>query len=77
MERLDVAIIGGGMAGGMLARQLLRAAPGLRLALFDKSGETDWRVGESTVEIASNYMIRRLGLSRYLYEEQLPKNGLR
>jgi flavin-dependent dehydrogenase len=77
LERLDVAIIGGGMAGGMLARQLLRAVPGLRVALFDKTGETDWRVGESTVEIASNYMIRRLGLSRYLYEEQLPKNGLR
>jgi flavin-dependent dehydrogenase len=77
MERLDVAIVGGGMAGGLLARQLLRAVPGLRLALFDKSGETDWRVGESTVELASNYLVRRLGLSRYLYEEQLPKNGLR
>ena len=51
--------------------------PGIRLALFEKSGETDWRVGESTVELASNYLIRRLGLSRYLYEEQLPKNGLR
>jgi flavin-dependent dehydrogenase len=74
---LDVAIVGGGMAGGLLARQLLRALPGLRLALFEKSGERDYRVGESTVELASNYLVRRLGLSRYLYEEQLPKNGLR
>lgn len=65
------------MAGGMLARQLLRRLPGIRLAVFEKSGEPDWRVGESTVELASQYMIRRLGLSRYLYEEQLPKNGLR
>ena len=73
----DVAIVGGGMAGGLLARQLLRALPGIRLALFEKNGEHDWRVGESTVELASNYLIRRLGLSRYLYEEQLPKNGLR
>lgn len=74
---LDVAIVGGGMAGGLLARQLLRALPGLRLALFEKSGERDYRVGESTVELASNYLVRRLGLSRYMYEEQLPKNGLR
>lgn len=77
VQRLDVAIVGGGMAGGLLARQLTRALPGVRLALFEKAGEHDWRVGESTVELASNYMIRRLGLSRYLYEEQLPKNGLR
>jgi flavin-dependent dehydrogenase len=77
VDRLDVAILGGGMAGGLLARQLLRAVPGIKLALFEKSGERDWRVGESTVELASNYLVRRLALSRYLYEEQLPKNGLR
>jgi flavin-dependent dehydrogenase len=76
-ERLDVAILGGGMAGALLARQLLRALPGVRLALFERSGEPDYRVGESTVELASNYLIRRLGLSRYMYEHQLPKNGLR
>lgn len=74
---LDVAIVGGGMAGGLLARQLLRRLPGLRLALFERSGARDYRVGESTVELASNYLVRRLALSRYLYEEQLPKNGLR
>jgi flavin-dependent dehydrogenase len=34
-------------------------------------------VGESTVEIASHYLIRRQGLSRYLYEQHLPKNGIR
>ena len=74
---LDVAIVGGGMAGGLLAHQLLRVLPGLRLALFEKTGEHDYRVGESTVELASNYLVRRVALSRYLYEEQLPKNGLR
>ncbi len=77
VQRLDVAILGSGMAGSLLARQLLRALPGLRLAVFDKTGEHDYRVGESTVELASNYLVRRLALSRYLYEEQLPKNGLR
>ncbi|MDH3687278.1 MAG: NAD(P)/FAD-dependent oxidoreductase [Myxococcales bacterium] len=77
MERLDVAILGGGMAGSLLARQLLRSAPELRVGLFERTHERGHRVGESTVEIGSNYLVRRLGLSRYLYEHHLPKNGLR
>src|SRR5690606_30686950 len=43
----------------------------------EKATTTSFKVGESTVELASNYLVRRLGLSRYLYEHQLPKNGLR
>ena len=77
MERLDVAILGGGMAGSLLARQLQRSAPELRVGLFERTRERHYRVGESTVEIGSNYLVRRLGLSRYLYEHHLPKNGLR
>lgn len=76
-QELDVAVLGGGMAGGLLARQLRRALPALRIALFERSTECGYKVGESTVEIASNYLIRRAGLSRYLYEHHLPKNGLR
>lgn len=76
-RKLDVAVFGGGLAGNTLVRQLLRSAPGIRMAQFEKTGEQDYRVGESTVELASNYLLRRLGLSRYMYEEQLPKNGLR
>src|SRR5262245_32510892 len=37
----------------------------------------DYKVGESTVEVAANYMVRRLNLGTYLYSHQLPKNGLR
>jgi len=77
VERLDVAILGGGMAGSLLARQLLRSAPELRVGLFERTHERGHRLGESTVEIGSNYLVRRLGLSRYLYEHHLPKNGLR
>src|SRR6478735_5673067 len=29
------------------------------------------------VEIASNFFVRKLGLSTYMVDEQLPKNGLR
>jgi flavin-dependent dehydrogenase len=74
---LDVAVLGGGMAGGLLARQLRRQLPGVQVALFERSTERSFKVGESTVEIGSHYLNRRLGLSRYLYEHHLPKNGLR
>jgi flavin-dependent dehydrogenase len=74
---LDVAIAGGGLAGSLLARQLRRALPDLRVGLFEKSSERSYKVGEATVEIAANYLIRRQGLTQYLYEQHLPKNGLR
>ena len=74
---LDVAIVGGGLAGNLLARQLTRSAPGLRIAMFEKSREPSWKVGESVVEIGSHYLVKRLGLSRYLYDRHFPKNGLR
>ena len=73
----DVVILGGGLAGNMLARQLSRQCPKTRVGLFERRETTSFKVGESTVELASHYMINRLGLSNYLYQEHLPKNGLR
>lgn len=75
--KLDVGILGGGTAGNLLARQLSRSLPGHRIGLFEQRTEFGHAVGESMVEIASNYLIRRLGLSSYLYDRQYPKNGLR
>jgi flavin-dependent dehydrogenase len=77
VNQLDVAIVGGGLAGNLLARQLVRRRPDLRIGLFERDAATSFKVGEATVEIAANYLTRRLGLSSYLYERQLPKNGLR
>jgi flavin-dependent dehydrogenase len=74
---VDVAIIGGGLAGATLARQLRRFVPKASVAVFERCTEPDYKVGESTVEIATNYLVRRLGLGTYLYEHHLPKNGLR
>jgi flavin-dependent dehydrogenase len=77
MRKVDIAILGGGLAGNLLARQLRRYVPDASVAVFERRTERSYKVGESTVEIASNYLIRRLGLSTYIYKEHLPKNGLR
>lgn len=74
---LDVAILGGGLAGSLLARQLTRSVPGLRMAVFEKSTESSWKVGESVVEIGSHYLIKQQGLQRYMYDRHFAKNGLR
>ena len=52
----DVAILGGGLAGNLLARQLRRTLPELRIGLFERSTSTSYKVGEATVEIAANYL---------------------
>ncbi len=75
--QLDVAIVGGGLAGSLLARQLSRGNPGRRIAVFEKKTDYTHNVGESIVELGSHYLIRRLGLSSYLYDRHFPKNGLR
>jgi 2-polyprenyl-6-methoxyphenol hydroxylase-like FAD-dependent oxidoreductase len=76
-RRVDVAILGGGIAGNLVARQLRLRLPDVSIALFEKDTERGYKVGESSVEIASNFFIRKVGLSTYMYDEQLPKNGLR
>ena len=78
MQTYDVVIVGSGIAGGFLARQLRLARPGLAVLVLEASEKmVDYKVGESTVEVAANYMVRRLELGTYLYQHQLPKNGLR
>ena len=77
MHKVDVAILGGGLAGNLLAYQLRLQSPGISVALFEKSETRGYKVGESTVEVATHYLIRRMGLSTYVYKEHLPKNGLR
>lgn len=74
---VEIAILGGGLAGNALARQLLRTVPGAEIAVFERRTESSWKVGESTVEIASRYLTAKLELTNYLYESHLPKNGLR
>ncbi|MEZ4256444.1 MAG: tryptophan 7-halogenase [Polyangiales bacterium] len=76
-DSVDVAILGGGLAGNLLARQLRLEVPSATVAVYERAESRGWKVGEATVEIAANYFVRRLHLANYLYERQLPKNGLR
>ncbi len=77
----DVAILGGGLAGGCLARQLHQEAPHLRVLVVEKRThpvpEAAFKVGESSVEIGAHYFQKRLGLEPHLRVEQLEKLGLR
>lgn len=76
----DVVICGGGLAGLTLARQLRQELPQLRVALVERMArplpEAAHKVGESSVELASQYF-ERLGLRDYLLEHQIVKFGLR
>jgi len=80
-EHYDVAILGGGLAGGCLARQLRMEAPALRVLVAEKRRhpvpEAAFKVGESSVEIGAHYSQKRLKLEPHLRAAQLEKLGLR
>ena len=80
-NQYDVAILGGGLAGLTLARQLLMKRPQTRIAVIEKRqfpvSETTHKVGESTVEIGAHYFGEELQLKKHLTDRQLPKFGLR
>jgi flavin-dependent dehydrogenase len=73
----DVAIIGGALAGASTATLLLRERPDLRVVIIEKSPAFTRRVGEATVEISAYFLGRVLGLTQYLNEAHLVKQGMR
>ena len=77
----DVTILGGGLSGLCLARQLLTAHPDIRLLILEKrtfpAPESAFKVGESTIEVGAHYLAEQVGLKKHLVEQQLPKFGLR
>src|SRR5204863_7358906 len=73
----DVVVIGGALSGAATATLLLRQNPGIRLLIVEKSAKLSRRVGEATVEVSAYFMGRILGLTQYLNEHHLVKQGLR
>ena len=77
----DVVILGGGLAGLTLARQLRREIPGVRVTVVERQKrpipDATHKVGESSVELSSHYFGERLGLGKYLRDTHYIKNGLR
>lgn len=77
----DVAIVGGGVAALTLALEVRNARPGTRILIIEPIAhpvaEVTHTVGESTVEIAAQYLRDRLGLADHLNTSQLRKMGLR
>ncbi|HMJ90925.1 MAG TPA: tryptophan 7-halogenase [Candidatus Acidoferrum sp.] len=73
----DVAIIGGALAGAATAILLLREEPKLRVLIVEKTTSFPRKVGEATVEVSAYFLGRVLGLTQYLNEAHLLKQGMR
>ena len=75
----DVAILGAGLAGLALARQLtLRTDK--KILLLDRSAQVPsarQKLGESTVQLGAYYLSRVLDLEEHLFREQFMKYNLR
>ena len=75
----DVAILGAGLAGLTLARQLaLRSKK--KILLLDRSAQVPaarQKLGESTVQLGAYYLSRMLDMEEHLFREQFLKYNLR
>ncbi len=76
-DRYDAIIIGGALSGSAAAILLLRKNPGIRVLILEKAERLSRRVGEATVEVSAYFLGRVLGLTQYLNEAHLVKQGLR
>ncbi|MBL8267653.1 NAD(P)/FAD-dependent oxidoreductase [Steroidobacter sp.] len=78
---VDVAILGGGLAGLTLAIQLRRQFPSMAIRIIERRRHpvppAAHKVGESSVEIGAHYFDCVLGLKDHLNSQQLRKFGFR
>ena len=70
-------IIGGSLAGSASAIMLLRERPQLKVLIIEKSAAFTRRVGEASVEVSAYFLCRVLGLTQYLNDAHLVKQGMR
>lgn len=80
VREVDVLIIGAGLAGLTLARQLLLARPEIRILMVDRLAEIPspkQKVGEATVQVSGYYYSRVLEMEEHLLREHFLKYNLR
>ncbi len=78
-EQYDVVIIGAGLAGLSLARQLLLNSE-KKILLVEKRAEippSQQKVGEATVQVSGYYFSKVLDLEEHLLREHFMKYNLR
>jgi flavin-dependent dehydrogenase len=73
----DVIVVGGALSGAATALMLKREIPDLKILIVEKSEVFKRRVGEATVEVSGYFLCRVLGLTQFLTQTQICKNGLR
>tara|TARA_B110001450_G_C17642748_1_gene489898 strand:+ start:439 stop:1944 length:1506 start_codon:yes stop_codon:yes gene_type:complete len=73
----DLIVMGGALSGSATALLAKQMHPEMRILIIERSVIFKRRVGESTVEVSSYFLGKILGLSDYLLENHLIKQGLR
>lgn len=79
-KNVDVLIIGAGLAGLTLARQLLLSRPEIEILMLDRLAEVPspkQKVGEATVQMSGYYYSRVLEMEEHLLREHFLKYNLR
>lgn len=79
-KTVDVLIIGAGLAGLTLARQLLLSRPEIEILMVDRLAEVPspkQKVGEATVQMSGYYYSRVLEMEEHLLREHYLKYNLR
>lgn len=81
VERTDLLILGGGLAGLTLALQIKQRLPSLGVVVLERRQHpvpiATHKIGESSVEIGADYFDTVLGLRDHLTGRQLRKFGFR
>ncbi len=80
-EQYELVVLGGGLAGLTLARELGFRRPGTTILVAEKAAhpcpESSHKIGESSVELAGRWFRDTLRLKEHLDTQHLPKLGLR